>query len=851
MSLNACLIRLQAEGKLDAERAQRMRGEYERLNRAYGKRMGAAVAEQQASTDVLDALGHQLRTQRRQAMLQIQSQRKLLEGLTDHIATAPDLNWGQSRFSSTKAGNYAVSVMEHHEGAFGSIGVENQRGALFKLAWAKMDGFLGRYSRDMLGRVRNGTELRDVVHELRGEGTGNGNAREMAAAVRDTLEWLRQEFNLAGGDIPKLANWGLPQSHDALEVAKASFEGWRDFIRPLLNPAEMIDKSTGKAFASEDALDEALDAAWKNISSEGMDGQVPGAFTGQGKLANRRADHRFFVFKDADAWLSYNERFGSGDVFDAITGHIDSMTRDIAAMQVLGPNPAATVRWLGDLLRQDALPTVGGGKALPLEKGASVAADRLQSMWDYYSGALTMVPPEHRGTARIFSGLRNWNVATKLGSATVSAMSTDPMFMGMTAKFNGLPVTGELGNWLKTFNPADPAHRAAAESAGLIFSDMIQRTERMWREGQGMNVHELTRRGADAVMRGSLLTPHTVAGKQSIGLSFMKDWADHAEVPFARLDEPKRLALQRYGIEAADWDRLRAVPRADNGGISLLRPGDLARRGDRADIAAATKFFALIDSETRFGLPGESLRAQAAVATWAQGVTIKRGRVGGELLHSMTQFKTYSAIMVMTQLQRALYGRGGMSRLQYGLTLPVLLTLGGYLANSLHDISQGKDPAPLADDLTFYRAVARGGGLGIVGDLISAGAAGERATSGPVSGFIVGPTLSSVVDPAVSLTIGNIGEAAQAEDTRFAAELTRQLRGMVPGNNVWYARLAYNRLLADQLQELADPRYRQSWRRMHRRAAEQGSQFYWAPGDALPERAPDLTNITAEGSEVQ
>ncbi|PJN92612.1 hypothetical protein CNY89_28190, partial [Amaricoccus sp. HAR-UPW-R2A-40] len=38
--------------------------------------------------------------------------------------------------------------------------------------------------------------------------------------------------------------------------------------------------------------------------------------TGGGKmLANRRADRRVLHFRDADAWMAYNDRFGAADPF--------------------------------------------------------------------------------------------------------------------------------------------------------------------------------------------------------------------------------------------------------------------------------------------------------------------------------------------------------------------------------------------------------------------------------------------------------------------------------------------------------------------------------------------------------
>ena len=77
--------------------------------------------------------------------------------------------------------------------------------------------------------------------------------------------------------------------------------------------------------------------------------------------------------------------------------------------------------------------------------------------------------------------------------------------------------------------------------------------------------------------------------------------------------------------------------------------------------------------------------------------------------------------------------------------------------------------------------------------------------------------------------------------------LVKEGRKFLPGGNLWYARAAFDRMLADQLHEAIDPDYRKSRARVERYAEEMGTQYWWAPGDALPERAPDFANAMEEG----
>jgi hypothetical protein len=835
MSIAVCIAKLLDEGKLDIERAQRFSAEYERLAQDYRARFGDTAGTQLATTDMLGRMKADASEARRTKMMQIQTQKSILQGLLDYVD------------GGGKAGRYFISLFDHHEAVPGVSNISNRHAAMRQLAWTRMGDFLLKFKRDLAGNLDEAAEI-DIVRALHGEKVESASARELAEAFADTAEWLRLQFNVAGGHIGKMEGWALPQAHDSQMVARAGHDEWAAFIKPLLDRDRMLD-SSGKPFTRA-GMDDALKASWETIASEGLDKLEPGQVTGS-KVANRRTDARFLVFKDADSWIAYQRRFGLGDAFNAITGHIDGMTKDIASMQILGPNPGLTVRWMSDLLRKGAAPTLDGGKSVPLEKAAAKASREGDRMWRYYRGELTQPDPTDRGVARFFAGLRNWNVASKLGSAYLSAVATDPVFASMTAKFNGLDATKVMGAYLRGFNPADKAHREAAAHAGLIFSEMTTRAERMWREDAAMklNVHEVSRRLSDAVMRASLIAPHTVAMKQATGLGFMMDMAKTAGKSFDKLDPADQARFSRYGIDAADWDYIRATPLTDEGGYKLLRPGDVASREDGFEgpaQRAALKMFEMIDSETKFATPGESLRAQTMLALGGRGSFFQRGTIAGELANSATQFKTYSVIAIMTHMQRAIYGRGGIPRAAYGLLLPLFLTLGGSMVLQLKAVASGKDPEDMESPKFWGRAFVQGGGAGMAGDFISAGLGGQSRTGGTLLGFVSGPTLSNVVDPAISLTLGNAGEAMGGKKTNMASEATRLAESNLPGSSIWYAKLALSRLLLDQLDEAVDPKIHQRRRRMRQFAKEQGTQFYWEPGQTAPSRAPDLGNATGQ-----
>ena len=59
--------------------------------------------------------------------------------------------------------------------------------------------------------------------------------------------------------------------------------------------------------------------------------------------------------------------------------------------------------------------------------------------------------------------------------------------------------------------------------------------------------------------------------------------------------------------------------------------------------------------------------------------------------------------------------------------------------------------------------------------------------------------------------------------------------------SVWYARLAMERLIFDELEAAIDPNARRSFRMIeHRARREYRQRFWWRPGTSAPQRAPDL-----------
>ncbi|MCJ8159928.1 hypothetical protein, partial [Sphingomonas sp. LaA6.9] len=549
MSLERCIPDLVKEGRLTAEQGAAAAELYGRRKRFHRRSMGDAAAEALASDETAAALERSAAQSRRQKQLQMKAQ-------LDAITNIAKFDGG----SGKSPGDAAIALLVRDERAPYS-NVEYRWKEVRGSAHALIDGILLKHRRNLVGQVRSKAELEDLVREAFGQKTSNLSAREFADAWAQASEMLRQRFNAAGGDIGKLDSWGLPQSHDSVVIAEASKAEWVDYITPLLDRPRMIDDATGKPFDDE-TLSEVLGDVYDTIRTDGQIDRVPGGQRG-GKLANQRADHRFLHFADADSWLQYQARFGKGTAFDAMMNHIDGMSRDIALMETLGPNPAATVQWLQDSLTKQAAIEGGRGdrRLFGLRPGklrtdlARQDVNIVGEIFDEIMGKYRA--PHNRELALTFSAIRSWQVSTKLGSAVLSTTS-DQATQILTRGFNGLPIRQMASSQVKLLNPLDSTHKAFAIREGLIAEEASQIASAQARYTGEELTGEISRNIAETVMRVSGLNAVTQAGRWSFGMDFISALTDYAPQGWDALEAPFRRMLERYGLDAADWDKIRA-----------------------------------------------------------------------------------------------------------------------------------------------------------------------------------------------------------------------------------------------------------------------------------------------------
>src|SRR3546814_10823656 len=130
----------------------------------------------------------------------------------------------------------------------------------------------------------------------------------------------------------------MPHHHSQLRVAKAGKEAWVAETMPLLNRDRYVTETGARMSDAEVA--EFLGEAWKTIATGGANKIEPGQFRGTGARANRGSDSRVIHFRDGDAYLDYQQQFGERAIYEVMTGHVQGVAKDLAAIETFGPHPA-------------------------------------------------------------------------------------------------------------------------------------------------------------------------------------------------------------------------------------------------------------------------------------------------------------------------------------------------------------------------------------------------------------------------------------------------------------------------------------------------------------------------------
>ena len=689
--------------------------------------------------------------------------------------------------------------------------------------------------------------VQKIVRERFGQDTGDATAKKISDSMGEVFEGMRQRFNRSGGDIGKLDDWGLPQTHNLEKIAVAGKQAWVDKAENLIDTSKYVHEDG--SYYSQQQIRELLEYSFDTLTSNGANKTEIGRQATGGassKVTSRHSESRVLHFKDADAWLDYQSDFGGMPFVDLVEAHVNGLSKDIAMVENLGSNPKNAMRILMDAAeKKDWLKGIDANSTGKSRK-------RAQTMFDEFTGQNT---PQSEVLANLGLAYRSMNVASMLGGTTLSSL-TDQAMIAKTASIHNIAFRKTFGELLTQLNPKNKEDRELAHSLGLATEEMLGSIAR-WSDDGLTSVHgkshKLARVSsgiASQIMRISGLNALTAASKVGFTKMLMEKYGRLSrDKAWSELNTNDREMMEKTGLSERAWEVMRlADPVVDRKGNQLMSARSIYEIPDeqltkfgnpqKVKDEIASQFQAHLLDEQGMAVVEAGLRERTFMTPG-----MRKGTAMGEIVKSMLQFKSFSASFLMRHGSRAMAQPTLGGKAAYAASLIAMTTVLGGLVVQLKELVNGNDPLTMWDSddsdksLEFFkRSFVAGGGLPVLGDILVAG----TDTSGRDTGdFIAGP-FGGDFKTILNLTVGNATQAANGIDTNAGNEAFKFLKGKIPAQNLFYTKAATNRMIFDEMQDIIAPGYREKLLRKAER--EHDRTRFW--GDDMGDiQMPDFERV--------
>jgi len=354
---------------------------------------------------------------------------------------------------------------------------------------------------------------------------------------------------------------------------------------------------------------------------------------------------------------------------------------------------------------------------------------------------------------------------------------------------------------------------------------------------------EVTSRLLNASMKVQGLAQHTDQLRAAVQFEFFGKMAGFADTPLA--DIPGRFGevIRGGGITEAEWREFTRILQEAPNGATFANPMYWRAETSLPRKQADDIFFkigAVVEEWTERGVPTSSLLSQGVLEPAAWGLT--PGSPGYEAMKSTLMFKSFISTFTVSQYRgiQMAGGFGSVGGWKYIADTVAGATVLGGLALQLTELSKGNDPLDMADPMFWSEAAFKGGGLGIVGDIVSTG---QTSWGGGFASYMAGP-MAQVGQEAWDLSVKNGVQFLSGDETKFAEELARFGKRYTPMAQTPIVGPAVDRLIFDQMQLILDPEsYDAMMRKSRARENRDGNASWWMPGSPLPNRAPDPSQV--------
>lgn len=615
----------------------------------------------------------------------------------------------------------------------------------------------GAYIRDYNGHITKSIHDPDAIR-------GRGGWGRMTDAQRDANRQAWVDFTMQQIDVDRMFGGDVPYARVALG------EIWSDLAKGVHLTMDDINKAASPATGTNKA---------RQISAS-----------------------RVFHWKDADSFLAYHERYGGGDWRQSVVSSLQQSARNVGLMHFFGTNPMAQfdadLAWV---TKNEDITKFTRGE------------ENIRARMDILTGKANMI--ENRVADTATRALTMVQALSKLGAATLTSFSDVPVGAALIgrqtsqAKAMARYVNGPLA-YFKGRGAPGSARRLEADSL------LVGMDSEIGNMASRFDTLDGDMRGKMGWIQGkfhwlTLLSMVTDRQRMDLQITLSHHYGKLHGKPWAALDQNERLTMRGYGIDEAEWNALNTGTPIDPAQRGALFEPSLAR--SITDAAATSLLDGAPLTPDNLARVRENLAMR--IASWlhdsgTSGVLesgvrersmllgdSRPGTAEGVARRLLTQFKAFpTALMTRAWGQAINSGRGFGSGVAGALHLVVGMTIYGYASLTLWDLMQGRNPRPWNAE-AFGAAMAKGGGLGVLGDLALTNA---DKFGKDLFDVLAGPSVEMILDAgdaAMALKRGNFEEAGVKAQQIVSKNL--------PFANIWYTKMAVDLLFLRAWQEALNP----------------------------------------------
>ena len=661
-----------------------------------------------------------------------------------------------------------------------------------------------------IGFLQNKKNGRYLVQEVDNPGSsGNDIAKAVAEAMEAANEVLRKQANRSGADIGRIPGRIVKQSHDKTRVTRAKFDQWYNDILPLLDE----ERTFGRPMSDADKkafLKGVYDSITVGKRTDLMGNlDDPPGFTGPANMGKKLSRARSLHFKqDGESAWTYNQAYGNKHIGTAFVNQLLGMSDSVAAMMHLGPNPKSMLdefyqRTLNRAIDED-------NYAIVAELRDSKFKSKTDQLYDEVTGQGNALPGLGQSGYYLARGsnlAKNLTSAALLGGTTLASIG-DIGTASIRLNEIGIPFfeanLSVLGGLIRGRGKGEI--REISDSLGVGMDALMASVQSRW-----LGNDALDGQGASAVswlMRLTGMNWMNDSLKTAVGISLSNFIAKQAGKKFDDLDVSLRSEMEAYGLTPEDFDLMNSVVREVDG----VKFHDISAIDD-VDAQVRINGFFTGFADSAILTPG----ARSNIFTRG----LERGTVKSEFYNLFMHLKSFSVTYGMEILSRGFSKANEGHRT--GMLVKILLTsmVYGYIASTLKDLAKGKEPINIAENpgKVFYRSLMQAGGLGFYGDTLMGMAVGDARFGEGFAEIAGGPV------------VGNLSRAAKIpkmlidEDYDRAGQTGYRIaKSMLPGANIFYARMALDYLLWWNMSEYLNPGWARNYEQ--RIKDETGQEFF-------------------------